>query len=114
LGEDKPAFPDEETACFCGRWRRGDPTTGIRQPVEDLVELVGIEPTTSSLRTMRSAKQPQFGVHLAADYGPKRSNSDRLAGSCLKLSLRALLIDLPIFPAFSQPQLIGVNFLSAR
>jgi hypothetical protein len=22
-------------------------------------------------------------VHLAADYGPERSNSDRLAGSCL-------------------------------
>src|SRR5258708_35307771 len=40
-----------------------------------MVELVGIEPTTSSLRTMRSAKKPQFGVHLPADYGPKRSNS---------------------------------------
>jgi hypothetical protein len=25
---------------------------------------------------------------LAADYGPKRSNSDRLAGSCLTASLR--------------------------
>jgi hypothetical protein len=25
-------------------------------------------------------------VHLAADYGPKRSNSDRLAGSCLTIS----------------------------
>src|SRR6266478_9904868 len=51
--------------------------------LKDLVELVGIEPTTSSLRTMRSTKKRQFGVHLAADYGPKRSNSDRLAGSCL-------------------------------
>ena len=51
--------------------------------LENMVELVGIEPTTSSLRTMRSAKKPQFGVHLAADYGPERSNSDRLAGSCL-------------------------------
>ncbi len=51
--------------------------------LENMVELVGIEPTTSSLRTMRSAKKPQFGVHLAADYGPKRSNSNRLAGSCL-------------------------------
>ena len=38
------------------------------------------------LRTMRSAREPQFGVHLAADYGPKRSNSDRLAGSCLTIS----------------------------
>jgi len=47
------------------------------------VELVGLEPTTSSLRTMRSPKKPQCGVHLAADYGPKRSNSDRFAGSCL-------------------------------
>jgi hypothetical protein len=37
----------------------------------------------SSLRTMRSPKKPQFGVHLAADYGPKPSNSSRLAGSCL-------------------------------
>jgi hypothetical protein len=37
----------------------------------------------ASLRTMASAKKPQFGVHLAADYGPKRSNSNRLAGSCL-------------------------------
>ena len=37
------------------------------------MELVGIEPTTSSLRTMRSPKTPQIGVHLAADYGPKRS-----------------------------------------
>ena len=55
--------------------------------LRSLVELVGIEPTTSSLRTMRSAKKPQFGVHLAADYGPKRSNSARLAGSCLKTSL---------------------------
>jgi hypothetical protein len=51
-----------------------------------LVELVGIEPTTSSLRTMASAKKPQSGVHLAADYGPKRSNSNRLAGSCLTIS----------------------------
>jgi hypothetical protein len=51
-----------------------------------MVELVGLEPTTSSLRTMGSPKKPQFGVHLAADYGPKRSNSDRLAGSCLKFS----------------------------
>ena len=48
-----------------------------------MVELVGLEPTTSSLRTMESTKKPQFGVHLAADYGPKRSNSNRLAGSCL-------------------------------
>jgi hypothetical protein len=24
-------------------------------------------------------------VHLAADYGPKRSNSNRLAGSCLTI-----------------------------
>ena len=48
-----------------------------------MVELVGIEPTTSSLRTMRSPKKPQFGVHLTADYAPKRSNSSRLAGSCL-------------------------------
>src|ERR1700688_283407 len=47
-----------------------------------MVELVGIEPTTSSLRTMRSAKKHQFGVHLAANYGPKRSNSDRFAGGC--------------------------------
>jgi hypothetical protein len=37
----------------------------------------------ASLRTMRSAEKPQFGVHLAANYGPKRSNSNRLAGSCL-------------------------------
>jgi len=44
-----------------------------------MVELVGLEPTTSSLRTMRYTKKPQFGVHLAANYGPKRSNSDRLA-----------------------------------
>ena len=51
--------------------------------LENMVELVGLEPTTSSLRTMRSARKPQFGVHLAADYGSKRSNSDRLAGSCL-------------------------------
>ena len=38
---------------------------------------------SASLRTMASAKTPSFGVHLAADYGPKRSNSNRLAGSCL-------------------------------
>jgi hypothetical protein len=25
------------------------------------------------LRTMRSTNKPQFGVQLAADYGPKRS-----------------------------------------
>jgi len=54
--------------------------------LENMVELVGIEPTTSSLRTMRSAKKPQFGVYLAANYGPKRSNSSRLAGSCLTIS----------------------------
>ncbi len=48
-----------------------------------MVELVGLEPTTSSLRTIQSTKKPQFGVHLAADYGPKRSNSDGFAGSCL-------------------------------
>jgi len=40
---------------------------------------------SASLRTMASANKPQFGVHLAADYGPKRSNSDRLAGSCLTI-----------------------------
>jgi hypothetical protein len=34
---------------------------------------------------MRSAKKIQFGVHLAADYGPKRSNSSRLAGGCLTI-----------------------------
>ncbi len=51
--------------------------------LENMVELVGIEPTTSSLRTTRSPKKPHFGVHLAVDYGPKRSNSNRLAGSCL-------------------------------
>jgi hypothetical protein len=38
---------------------------------------------SASLRTMRSAEQLQFGVHLVADYGSKRSNSDRLAGICL-------------------------------
>ena len=60
----------------------------VSQPaLRNMVELVGIEPTTSSLRTMASAKKPQFGMHLAADYGPKRSNSDRLAGSCLTTSL---------------------------
>src|SRR5260370_5262525 len=48
-----------------------------------MVGLVGIEPAASSLRTMRSPKKPRFGVHLAVDYGPKRSNSNRLAGSCL-------------------------------
>jgi len=48
-----------------------------------LVELVGIELTTSSMRTMASAKKLQFCMHLAADHSPKRSNSDRLAGSCL-------------------------------
>jgi hypothetical protein len=26
-----------------------------------------------------SKNKPQFGVHLAANYGPNRSNSDRLA-----------------------------------
>ena len=57
-----------------------------------MVELVGLEPTTSSLRTMRSAKKPQFGVHLAADYGPKRSNSDRLAGVCLTTFLGADIV----------------------
>lgn len=31
-------------------------------------------------------QKPQSGVHLAADYGPKRSNSDGLAGSCLTIS----------------------------
>jgi len=36
---------------------------------------------------MRSTKKPQFGVHLAADYGPKRSNSNRFAGSCLTIFL---------------------------
>ena len=58
--------------------------------LENMVELVGLEPTTSSLRTMRSARKPQFGVHLAADYGSKRSNSDRLAGSCLRISSAVL------------------------
>jgi hypothetical protein len=67
--------------CFRGCWEQDD---GAEQ-WKDLVELVGIEPTTSTLRTMASAKKPQFGVHLAADYGPKRSSSARLAGSCLKL-----------------------------
>jgi len=51
--------------------------------LENMVELVGLEPTTSSLRTMESAKKAQFGVHLTTEYGPKRSNSNRLAGSCL-------------------------------
>jgi hypothetical protein len=41
---------------------------------------------SETLRTKASAKEPRFGVHLAADYGPKRSNSDRLAGSCLTTS----------------------------
>ncbi len=58
---------------------------GVPQSVENMVELVGIEPTTSSLRTIQSTKKPQFGVHLAADYGPKRSNSNRFAGSCLTI-----------------------------
>ncbi len=48
------------------------------QIVGGLVELVGIEPTTSSLPTMRSAKKPQFGVHLATDYGPDKKTIDRL------------------------------------
>ncbi len=38
---------------------------------------------SASLRTIQSTKKPQFGVHLAADHGPKRSNSSRLAGGCL-------------------------------
>ena len=41
---------------------------------------------SASLRTMRSAKKHHFSVHLAADYGPKRSHSNRLAGSCLTIS----------------------------
>ena len=58
--------------------------------VADHMKRHGIKPTSpreevvdASLRTMRSPKKPQFGVDLAADYGPKRSNSNRLAGSCL-------------------------------
>jgi hypothetical protein len=35
---------------------------------------------------MRSAKESRCGVHLATDYSPKRSNSDRLIGSCLAIS----------------------------
>jgi len=34
---------------------------------------------------MRSTKKPKFGVFLAAVYGPTRSNSDGLAGSCLTI-----------------------------
>jgi len=49
-----------------------------------LVELVGIEPTTSSLRTMASTELSLFPLALNAEYGPLRSNSNRLAWSCLK------------------------------
>jgi len=44
--------------------------------LENMVELVGIEPTTSSLRTMASAELSHFRLHLAAEYGPLRSNSE--------------------------------------
>jgi hypothetical protein len=37
-------------------------------------------------------KSLQFGVHLAAVYGPKRSNSDRLAGVASNFTARVLSV----------------------
>jgi len=52
------------------------------------VELVGIEPTTSSLRMMASSKKPSFGVHFPADHVPKRSMLEKIQlvrESCLTI-----------------------------
>jgi hypothetical protein len=59
LGEPPDAFEGEEMNWVDGKQKtattvRGTSETIPPQVLETMVELVGIEPTTSSLRTMRS------------------------------------------------------------
>ena len=70
--------------------------SGLRPLNSEHRETQGAWPAaTVSLRTMASAKKPQFGVHLAADYGPKRSNSEKLAGVASQLPRLGCTILLP-------------------
>jgi hypothetical protein len=49
---------------------------------ENLVELAGIEPATSSLRTTASAQIISFAcLRLAAEYGPFRTGSPGVASN---------------------------------
>ena len=60
--------------------------TARARAIEAATEVVGTI-QRNGIRVLHRHSTNNFGMPLAANHGPKRSNSDRLAGSCLTTSL---------------------------